>query len=234
MIAAKKEAENYNKSIEEERLAKEKEGKPIKGRQKKPKPIPEWNEDKAFHEIIESRIFAKGRYIKELCRVTPVTTENGARRVVFTVDEKKKAAYCKKYYGKKLTVTDQMDWTTEEILNEYCSQECIENGIFRVSKDTAHFSMRPQYHLTDDKIRVHVFICLTAIVIAEALRHKMEQVGIKITKQRMLDRLNEIHDGWIYQGNNKVKRAVERVSGIHAKLWEVALKVRDDLPPNLK
>ena len=29
----------------------------------------------------------------------------------------------------------------------------------------------------------------------------------------MLDRLNEIHDAWIYQGDNTVKKAFERVSG---------------------
>lgn len=234
VLAAQKEAEEYNKSIEEERLAREKEGKPVRGRQKKKKDIPEWDEFKALQEIIENNILKKGSYLKDFCKVTLLTSEDGVRRIVFTVDEDKKNAYCRKYYGKKLTVTDQTGWTTEDILNEYCSQECIENGIFRVSKDPVHFSMRPQFHWTDDKIRVHVFICLTAIVIAEALRHKMERAGIKITKHRMLDRLNEIHDGWIYQGNNRVKRAVERISGIHAKLWGVAIKIRDSLSPTLK
>ena len=229
VIAAQKEAEDYNKAIKAEQLEREKEGKPIKGRQKKLKAIPEWDEAKALQGIIENNIFSKGRYLKDFCKVTLVTEEDGARQIIFTVDEAEKEAYCKKYYGKKLTVTDRTDWTTEDILSEYCSQECIENGIFRVSKDTSHFSVRPQFHWTDDKIRVHVFICLAAIVIAEALRHNMELAGINIPKHRMLDRLNEIHDGWIYQGNNKVKRVVERLNGIHAKLWGAALKIRDSL-----
>ena len=71
----------------------------------------------------------------------------------------------------------------------------------------------------------NIQVCLNKYINA------LKVFGIKITKHRMLDRLNEIHDGWIYRGNNKVQRAVEKLSGIHAKLWEVALKVRDSLSP---
>lgn len=112
----------------------------------------------------------------------------------------KKAGYCRKFYGKKLTVTDHKDWTSKEILEEYSRQECIENGIFRVSKDIDHFSVRPQHHWTDDKIRVHVFICLTAIVIAEIMRKHFEENGHYLTKGALLDRLGEVHDGWVFIG----------------------------------
>ena len=227
VLADQKEIDDRNKKILKEIDDRKKDGKPTKALENRLKPLPEWDENKELQDIIVKTIFAKGRYLKEFCTVTLVTEQEGKRHVNFFVDEEKKAAYCRKYYGKKLTVTSRTEWTTEEILTEYCNQECIENGIFRVSKDPAHFSIRPQYHWTDNKILVHVFICLGGIVIAEALRYEMELSGIKITKHSMLDRLKEIHDGWIYVGGNKAKRAIERLDGIHAELWKVVLKMKE-------
>ena len=109
----------------------------------------------------------------------------------------------------------------QDILNNYTDQECIENGIFRVSKDVDHFAIRPQFHWTDDKIRVHVFICLASIIIAETLRKHFEANGVNLTKHALLDRLDEIHDGWIFLDEKKVKRALEKLDEEHLKLWKI-------------
>ncbi len=225
--ADQKAALDYNKGLEEELRKRQAEGKTHRGRQKKPKPIPEWDEEKVLLEMVSEQVFNRKKYISAFVTVTLEKDSNGARRVSVQVDEEQKEAYCHKYFGKKLTVTDHKNWTTKEILEEYCNQECIETGIFRVSKDPDHFSIRPVYHWTDDKIRVHVFLCLAAIVIAEVLRKEMEEKGIKITKHRMLDRLKEIHDGWVICGEKAAKRVVEKLEGLHKEMWDVILAMRE-------
>ena len=113
-----------------------------------------------------------------------------------------------------------------DILNEYSDQECIENDIFRMSKNTDHFAVRPQYHWTDNKIRVHLFICMTAIVIADVLQKHLSTDGIEMTKPEMLDRLNEIRDGWIIAEKNKAYRILEDMDADHTLLWDSVMKLK--------
>ena len=212
----------YNKKIEKEWQQKVEAGL-RRGRKKKPKPIPTWDENRVLRELVCDAVFTK-KYLQEFCWITLVV-EPHDRYVIFYVNEEKKEAYCRKYFGKKLTVTDRVEWSTKQILEEYCRQECIENDIFRVSKDPDHFHVRPQYHWTDDKIWVHVFICLAAMSIGELLHAKLESSGIKYSKNRMLDELNNIKDGWIYSGETQVERRMEYLDTDQKLLWDTVLSV---------
>ena len=131
-----------------------------------------------------------------------------------------------------MTCTDYTSWSTSDILSEYANQECIENNIFKVSKDTRHFSVRPQYHWTDDKIRCHVFICLSAMIIAEMLRMRMEKAGLKLTKSAMLNKLSLINDGWIYNEGKKVVRAMGELDSNQKRMWNVIEDIKQSLSTN--
>ena len=91
-------------------------------------------------------------------------------------------------------ITDHADWETKDILEAYYEQDQIEN-VFRDSKNVEYCSMRPLYHWTDQKIRVHVFICLRSLLLGQMLMKEMEKNGINISKDKMLDELNGIYDG---------------------------------------
>ena len=115
-------------------------------------------------------------------------------------------------------------------MDRYGDQECIENSIFRVSKDTDHFAIRPQFHWTDPKIKVHVFCCLAAITIAEALRMKCEQKGFHMTKAVLLDRLHSIRDAWVsYKGKKLVRKLEEIEDPEIASLWEFVSNLLTDI-----
>jgi hypothetical protein len=125
-------------------------------------------------------------------------------------------------FGKKLTVTDRTEWTTAEILSTYASQEKVED-LFRTTKDARHFSMRPQFHWTDDKIRMHVFMCLCAVTLAEVLRRLLaDSAGIDLSKHALLDRLGSIHDGWVIV-DGKPRRAVEDLEPRERKLCDAVV-----------
>ena len=145
----------------------------------------------------------------------------------YQVDDQLKATYIEKFYGKKLIVTNRTDLSVSEILNEYVDQECIENDIFRISKNTDHFSVRLQYHWTDQKIRVHVFICLAAIVLEEVLQIHLKEHDISLSKQKMIDQLSEIREGWVFEKDNKVTRLLEKMDDNHTKLWESIEKIKN-------
>lgn len=195
-----------------------------KKREHKEKQVPIWDEEAQLLEIAMDALCKGRKMIRSFTELSLSRDTEGQYHLEMHINEEKKAAYCKRYFGKKLIVTDHKDWSTERILEEYCEQECIETNIFRVSKETDHFAVRPQYQWTDDKIRVHVFICLTSMIIAEMLRLQMENAGIKITKAEMLDRLNEVRDCWIRDSSKTttVTRTLETMDKAHEKLWEVA------------
>lgn len=226
---AAREAEEYNQKIDADEEKANAEGRRRRGRKKKHLDVPEWDEKNALEEIVRSHLYKKKAYLKEFTKLTLEKRSDGCYKATWKEDAVKKAGYCRKFYGKKLTVTDHKDWTSKEILEEYSRQECIENGIFRVSKDIDHFSVRPQHHWTDDKIRVHVFICLTAIVIAEIMRKHFEENGHYLTKGALLDRLGEVHDVWVFIGKKKAERVIEKADTFHQELWECAVKLKQGL-----
>ena len=203
------------------------EGKKPKGKPKKPKEIPVWDYEHELLQIVEQDVFIKA-YLKEFVSISLKKTDNGYE-AVSCIDAEEKAAYIKKYYGKKLTCTDHTEWSTLEILDNYCKQECIENGVFRVSKDVDHFAIRPQFHWTDQKIKVHVFCCLAAITIAEALRMTCKAKGFDITRAAMLDKLHNIRDAWVSRNGKQVILKIEDVQDNEAiRLWEYISTLKTD------
>lgn len=62
-------------------------------------------------------------------------------------------------------MTDQHDWTTEEIIGAYRDHAVVE-GVFRTLKDPLRLVLRPQYHWTDQKLHVHTLFCVVAYLLA--------------------------------------------------------------------
>ena len=94
-----------------------------------------------------------------------------------------------------------------------------------MSKDPDYFHVRPQYHWTDDKIWMHVFICLGAMSLGELLYVKLKGEGIDLSKKKMLTELNNIKDGWMYKGGKKVDRRMEHLDSDQEKLWNAVLSI---------
>lgn len=200
-------------------------GKKVKALEKRLKEVPEWNEPEALAEIINQAVFSGRKFLLEYCSLQIITNDGKIFQVALSIDKVKREEYINLNFGKKLTVTDHSDWTTAEILKEYGEQECIENGVFRVSKDIDHFAIRPQFHWTDDKIEVHTFCCLSALAIAEVLRKLLQDKGIVHTKASVLNELYRIRDGWVIVSDNKPIRTIETLDEELNLLWKAVIEV---------
>ena len=99
-------------------------------------------------------------------------TEYKENKVIYKIDSAQKLKIVEHYFGKKLTITDRNEWSTQEILQAYYDQDCIEK-IFRDTKNSEHFSLRPIYHWTSQKIRVHIFICLLGLTLSSLLHREL-------------------------------------------------------------
>ena len=195
------EAKRYN-----EQLAADKERGERRRRGKRA--VPTFDGDAAMRRIPEAELFKGRACLRGFWRAEVTRDDRGAWSLAVVRDDEARDAHCRKMFGKKLTVTNRTEWSTADILAAYAAQESVED-LFRTTKDTDHFSMRPQWHWTDDKIRMHVFMCLCAVMLAEVLRRLLaDSAGVTLTKHALLDRLANIHDGWVIV-DGKPRRAIE-------------------------
>jgi len=141
--------------------------------------------------------------------------------VEYSIVDSAKNNITHKYFGKKLLITDRKDWSTSEILKTYREQDCIEK-IFRATKDNDHCAIRPQFHYTDQKIRVHIFCCLLGLTLATILHMEVVNKGIEASKFQMLDILQSIRRCWLKdKDSSKVTNVLEEMDDTQAALWNV-------------
>jgi transposase len=95
--------------------------------------------------------------------------------------------------GKTILFTDRDDWTDAEVVRGYRNQHHVE-GAFRDLKDVRHLSLRPQRHWTDQKIRVHVFYCVLALMLCGLLRRELDRRGIRRSLPALLEELGQIRE----------------------------------------
>jgi len=64
--------------------------------------------------------------------------------------------------GFRMIMTNRLNWASDEIITAYYGQYKVEHA-FRNMKNPYHLALKPQYHWTDQKIRVHYLICVIGI-----------------------------------------------------------------------
>jgi transposase len=105
--------------------------------------------------------------------------------------------------GKTILFTDQASWSDAEIVRGYRGQHQAESA-FRCLKSPHHVSLRPQHHWTDQKIRVHVFYCVLALLLCSVLRRQLHRHGIDRSIPALLADLGRIREvGILTQGRSE-------------------------------
>ncbi len=90
--------------------------------------------------------------------------------------------------GKNIIVTDNHDWSTEEIVSASLDRNRIEQQ-FRASKASCHIRVNPMFHWTDSKIRCHLLTCVIALACLRLLEIK---AGDKHTAKSMLEEMEQL------------------------------------------
>jgi len=94
--------------------------------------------------------------------------------------------------GFRILMTDRHDWSTSEIIKAYYSQSTVEQA-FRNLKNPHHLAVRPQFHWTDQKIRVHFFTCVMGYQLAALLRYTAtRKCGFAGTAGSLIEDLSKI------------------------------------------
>ena len=116
-----------------------------------------------------------GQHVSRVLKVDYHPDQDGADRLHYQIDTAAIDALANELYGKRFLITDRNEWSDEQILLAYRGQSEVEEA-FRQLKDDEHMAVRPQYHWTDQKICVHTFCCLLALLLGRLLEFQAREL----------------------------------------------------------
>jgi len=173
-------------------------------------------------EDVENKVqkILRGEWGPELIRVSIQEKGSGHFDIEWELDSDAYFRITEDIFGKKILVTSQDRWSDEEIISAYHGQSSVER-MFKHLKDPYHNAVQPQYHWTDQKIRVHTFICLTGLLLSQVLWKKVRELGYTISAERLIDMLSKIR-----------KAEIVTVTGLKGK--PVKESQLEEIEPGLK
>jgi transposase len=147
------------------------------------------------------------QHMKELIK-TEITEGKGDLRLAYRVDQASWNRLQRTLLGKNILFTDQQSWSDEAIVHAYWGQYHIEEA-FKRMKNPHFVSWRPLHHWTDQKIRVHAFYCVLALLLSSLLRRTLAHKGIELSIVKILDTLSKVKEVvLLYPGPKRTARPV--------------------------
>ena len=166
-----------------------------------------------------------------ITKVEDIPTVKVVSRIQYKVNETNKDQMIDQYYGKHILTTDQDTWSTQQILSVYRDQEFIEN-YFRDTKNTSHFSVRPAYHWTDQKLKVHVMICYLGLSLCRVASYMLKRdQKLVISCGRLMDTLEKVQECIVLLTINgqkiKPQKQLSELDKETQEIWDKVLKIID-------
>jgi transposase len=147
------------------------------------------------------------RWLRRVISVTLDGTEPSELSLTWRADARAKAALADELFGKRVIFTDRDEWSIADVVAGYRSQSEAEAD-FRQMKDRRVVSFSPMFHWSDQKIRVHVFYCVLALMVARLMRRETERAGRPMSVRALLSSLAGIEETvLLYQGERGRPRA---------------------------
>jgi len=133
-----------------------------------------------------------GQYISEILHAE-ITDNAGHLDFTFSTDFNAFEKLKRLRLGKRILCTDNNDWSTEQIILASRAQHHVEDA-FKQMKNPHWVSFSPAFHWTDQKIRVHVFYCVLALMLSSLLQRKAAQANIPLTIPALYEQLSDIQE----------------------------------------
>jgi transposase len=120
-----------------------------------------------------------------------LSTFNGLPSLQFNLNEGNLESLKNRILGKTVLFTNRHSWTTDEIVASYRSAWHIEHA-FRQMKNPDHLTVRPLFHWTDQKIKIHIFYCVLAYRLCCLLQKELSELNINDSLNHILDELKDL------------------------------------------
>jgi transposase len=117
----------------------------------------------------------RGQFIDEILKYEIIELADKKISFTYHLDAEAYEWLKNNILGRKIHTTNRHDWSNEEVCLAYCGQANVEFA-FRNLKNPFHTAVRPQFHWTDQKIRVHFLICIIGYLLMTYIYSKIKSV----------------------------------------------------------
>lgn len=141
-------------------------------------------------------------------------------------------------FGLRILMTNRHNWSTDEIIEAYYGQSNVEKA-FKELKNPNHLTVKPQYHWTDQKIKVHNFICVLGYLLTSLLyRESRIKANYKGSINTLLNELKNVRLGTVLTNDDKdekikIEHKIEEMSSEEQVLFN-ALGLQKNLHTGVK
>ena len=163
------------------RLLKRAKGEITKGR----KPTAE-SVQKAVRKILDSREYMTDIFEYEILE------KDKHILLTFSDSEQKLRTIMEEQLGKTALFTDRSDMSDYQVIAAYRSAWHVESS-FKQMKDIDFLTVRPIFHWTDQRIAVHIFLCVLAYRLCALLRKELHEKGIDCSINQCLKSMNAVN-----------------------------------------
>jgi transposase len=149
------------------------------------------------------------RWVARVVTTTLTGDSPAELRLAFRTSAKARSALEEELFGKRILFSDKTleQASTARIVAGYRSQEAVEAD-FRQMKDPDVVSFSPMFHFTEQKIRVHAFYCVLALMVARLMVREADRAGLHLSVRALLSSLAGIEETvLLYHGERGRPRA---------------------------
>lgn len=179
--------------------------------------------DKVEAEVAQ---ILKPRWASRVISTTLTGEEPSELRLSYRTKPKSRDALEEEIFGKRVLFSDKGAdvASTAQVVADYRSQEAAEAD-FRQMKDPKVVSFSPMFHWTEQKIRVHVFYCVLALMAARLMTREAERAGTHMSVRELLDHLSGIQETvLLYQGERgrpRARRVTTEMDATQKRLYDL-------------
>lgn len=157
-------------------------------------------------------------------KLNPISKD--AFKLEFWIDENQLNDLKENWLGRRILITNRHNWSTEQIILAYWGQARVEYA-FKNMKNPFHLALRPQYHWTDHKIKVHAFICFIAFLLSMvSYKQAKEKANFRGSPHSLFEKLSAIRLAtFIESPPQKTKgryKAVHRIEEMDEDIYPLA------------
>ena len=172
-----------------------------------------------------------GQYLREVLKVDFDPRGSGSGRLRWRIDSRAVEHLHEEVFGKRILMTDRHEWSTEEIILAYRGQSRAE-AAFRQLKNPYHLAVRPQYHWTDQKLRVHAFACLLGLVLARLVEWEARRAGWSGSLSGLLELLGSVRLAMALRTTGAAKGGRPRCGWLLERAEPAAMRMFRKLVPD--
>jgi transposase len=152
-----------------------------------------------------------------------IREDQGLPVLTYSVDHEALQTLTENRLGKTILITDHLDWSPARVIEAYRNLSGVEQS-FKHMKNLRFLHWQPAYHWTDQKLRVHAFYCVLALLLASLAHKEVRQAGVDISLPSLLKELSSVKQvALLYPPGSGIKSHItlSRMSSKQKKLSEI-------------